>query len=41
MPKIKARAGILKDPKCFYSFKVEEKYKQIIEAQKILEEKGF
>lgn len=41
MPKIKARASKLKDPKCFYSFKTEEKFEDIIEPRKILEEKGF
>ena len=41
MPKIKARAGKLKDPECFYSFKAEEKYKEFIEPQKILKEKAF
>lgn len=41
MPKIKARAGKLRDPECFYSFKTEDKYKEFIEPQKILKEKGF
>lgn len=41
MPKVKGRAGRLKDPEHFYNFKAEEKYKEIIELRKILEEKGF
>ena len=41
MPKIKVHAGKLKDPECFYSFKVEEKYEKTIKPLKILEEKGF
>lgn len=41
MPKIKARAGKLRDPECFYNFKTEDKYKEFIEPQKILKEKGF
>lgn len=41
MPRVKATAGRLIDPERFYTYKAEEKYKEIIEPQKILEEKGF
>lgn len=41
MPKVKERAGRLKNPKCFNNYKAEEKFVDIIESRKILEEKGF
>lgn len=41
MPKIKARAGRLKDSKSFYSFKAKEKFKDIVKPRKILKEKSF
>lgn len=41
MPKIKERARPLKNPECFNSYKAEEKFEDIIESRKILEEKGF
>lgn len=41
MPKIKACAGRLKDSERFYGFKAKEKFEDIVEPWKILEEKGF
>lgn len=41
MPKIKERAGRLKNPECFHSYKAEEKFEDIIEPRKIMEENGF
>lgn len=41
MPKIKERAGRLKNSERFHGYKAEEKFKDIIEPRKILEEKGF
>ena len=41
MPKIKGRAGTLKDPGQFHNHKAKEKFEDTIEPHKILEEKGF
>lgn len=41
MTRYKKTASRLKDPSHFQGYKVEEKYKEIIEPRKILEEKGF
>lgn len=41
MPKVKIIAGKLKDLNRFYNYKAKEKYEEIIEPYKILEEKGF
>lgn len=41
MPKIKAHASRLKDSKRFYNFKAKEKFEDIVEPRKILEEKSF
>lgn len=41
MPKYKIIAQRLKDPSRFQSYKAEEKFKEFIKPQKLLEEKGF
>lgn len=41
MPKLKTRAVRLKDLARFHSYKAEDKYEDMIEPRKTLEEKGF
>ena len=41
MTRYKKMASRLKNPSCFQGYKVEEKFEEFIEPQKILEEKGF
>ena len=41
MPKYKKIANRLKDPSRFQSYHAEEKYEELIEMRRILEEKGF
>lgn len=41
MPKFKTGVARLNNPPRFHSYKVEDKFEDIIEPYKILEEKGF
>ena len=41
MPRYKKTASHIKDPSHFQSYHAEEKYEEVIEPRKILEEKGF